>query len=314
MDTANEEERVPSQTTTAPTRVTRRFFLRGSGTAVAGGIGTIAGWQGAWTQEAPGVTPVPVGEDPVPETPEAPPEPSLRFFRPDEAMLVDAIAARLIPGTADDPGGREAGVAYYIDGLLAHGDGFARPTYRQPPWAMIYEGDTPPPEAGQNGASAIWVQADRLSLYGFQSQMTPRETYQSGLPAVNRYATGRFGANFVDLSEPQHDQILAEMEDGVATGFDAPSASDFFTVLHDHAIEGFFSDPVYGGNRDMVGWKLVGFPGALRGYSPWELKTEGTTRQPMSMADLHHFHAGKPEDGPVLPVRGSEEYEGGHEH
>ncbi len=31
-------------------------------------------------------------------------------------------------------------------------------------------------------------------------------------------------------------------------------------------MEGFFSDPIYGGNRDMVGWKLVGFPGTRYDY------------------------------------------------
>ena len=30
--------------------------------------------------------------------------------------------------------------------------------------------------------------------------------------------------------------------------------------------EGFFSDPVYGGNRNMVGWSMIGFPGTRYDY------------------------------------------------
>jgi hypothetical protein len=29
-----------------------------------------------------------------------------------------------------------------------------------------------------------------------------------------------------------------------------------------NVMEGFWSDPIYGGNKNMIGWKLIGFPGA----------------------------------------------------
>ncbi|MGN6484303.1 MAG: gluconate 2-dehydrogenase subunit 3 family protein, partial [Thermomicrobiales bacterium] len=34
------------------------------------------------------------------------------------------------------------------------------------------------------------------------------------------------------------------------------------SLLLAYCMAGFFADPVHGGNRDMVGWKLIGFPGA----------------------------------------------------
>jgi Gluconate 2-dehydrogenase subunit 3 len=43
-------------------------------------------------------------------------------------------------------------------------------------------------------------------------------------------------------------------------------AKAFFDLLLAYTIAGFFSDPVHGGNRDMVGWKLIGFPGAQISY------------------------------------------------
>jgi gluconate 2-dehydrogenase gamma chain len=33
--------------------------------------------------------------------------------------------------------------------------------------------------------------------------------------------------------------------------------------------EGYFSDPVYGGNKDMGAWKMIGFPGAHYNYKEW---------------------------------------------
>jgi hypothetical protein len=287
-------------------RLSRRFFLKGSGAAVAGGLGIAAGRQLAPAQDAP-------PGDPVPAPPATPPAPVLRYFRPDQAALVEAMTARLIPGTPDDPGASEAGVVFFIDSLLANGDGFAEPTYRQPPFPQVYEGEAPPASgAGPNGAAqGIWVAADQIARYGFQSAWTPREAYQNSLPAVDRFATERFGATFVALDPRQQDQILMAIEDGKATGFDAPSASDFFSLLQNHAVQGMFSDPVYGGNRDMAGWRLVGYPGAQRGYDPAELKTEGTERQPQGLAQLAHFHTGRPEEYPVLPVRGSERFGAG---
>jgi gluconate 2-dehydrogenase gamma chain len=258
------------------------------------------------------VTPVPEGLDPVPPAPDEVPPPSLVFFRPDEAELVEAITARIIPGDPDDPGAREAGVVYYIDRLLANGDGFAEPTYRQPPFAQSYaEGEEPPvtPEVAQ--PAFIWVAADQLERYGFQSPMTPREAYQNGLAAVSRLADARFGSAFVDLDEEQQDELLMAMDDGEAEGFEEPSAPDFFEMLRTHTIEGMFSDPLYGGNRDMVGWRLVGFPGAQRGYTAGQMKEEGYRREPQGLAGLPHFHAGRPDPAPVLPVRGNEERRAG---
>jgi len=51
--------------------------------------------------------------------------------------------------------------------------------------------------------------------------------------------------------------------------FNPVKGKAFFDLLLQNTIEGFFSDPIYGGNRDMVGWKLIGFPGARYDYRPY---------------------------------------------
>ena len=87
-----------------------------------------------------------------------------------------------------------------------------------------------------------------------------REAYAAGLAAVDGYAQASRGAPFAGLSEADQDDLLSDMEQGVASGFDSSSA-EFFGLLRTHTIEGTFCDPHYGGNRDFVGWDLLGYPG-----------------------------------------------------
>ncbi len=87
-----------------------------------------------------------------------------------------------------------------------------------------------------------------------------REAYAAGLAAVDGYARASRGAPFAGLSEGDQDDVLSDMEQGVASGFDSSSA-EFFGLLRAHTIEGTFCDPHYGGNRDFVGWDLLGYPG-----------------------------------------------------
>ena len=76
------------------------------------------------------------------------------------------------------------------------------------------------------------------------------------------------------------------MEAGRATGFSAPSARDFFNLLWRHTMEGFLGDPIYGGNQDFIGWKLVGFPGAIGFYTAAELVADYPLDKPfVSMQD-----------------------------
>ena len=46
-------------------------------------------------------------------------------------------------------------------------------------------------------------------------------------------------------------------------------AAPFFAMLLQNTKEGYFSDPVYGGNKDMAAWKMIGFPGAHYDYKEW---------------------------------------------
>jgi gluconate 2-dehydrogenase gamma chain len=169
---------------------------------------------------------------------------SLSFFSPDEAAFVDAAVARLIPNDELGPGAKEANVTIFIDRQLAGAYGQASHWYMQGPWAKG--------KASQ----------------GYQTRMTPAQVYRAAIKDIDAATQGKFsGARFAALQPQQQDEILHALDD---SKMDLPNveAKAFFDMLLQNTIEGFFSDPIHGGNKDMVGWKLIGFPGARYDYRP----------------------------------------------
>lgn len=96
------------------------------------------------------------------------------------------------------------------------------------------------------------------------------DAYATGLSALHEHAMQRHDRSFAALDEERQDALLAAMEAGELDGF-TPDSAAFFELLRDHTIEGTFSDPYYGGNRDFVGWDLLGYPGVRLGTTPQEV-------------------------------------------
>jgi len=166
------------------------------------------------------------------------------FFTPDEVATVEAIVDRLIPSDHLSIGGKEAGCAVFIDRQLAGSFGKSSRLYMKGPFA-----------AG-------------LSTQGYQGVLTPEGRYRDGLRALNDYCRGAEGKVFAQLPPARQDAVLAGLEGGkidlkLAQGL---SSRAFFELLLQNTMEGFFADPLYGGNKGMAGWKLVGFPGARYDY------------------------------------------------
>jgi len=269
--------------------VTRRLFLqRSSATLASAGVATIGAavasdGHAATAQDA---TPRAAASDHggMLETEERP----AQFFNTHEAATVDALVSRIMPGTPDDPGAHEAGVVFYIDRSLGGTNlGYDLKTYKQGPFPVVAE-DLMPVEAvsRRDTYDYVSVAAEQFSRYGYQSVLTPQESYRRGIAFVDAYAQDQFEKDFVDLSAEQQDQILTDMEADAATGFEGPSGRAFFTRLRNDTIEGMFGDPMYGGNRGLVGWKLIGYPGAQRNYTPDDIKNPNFTRDPQSLAQL----------------------------
>ncbi len=212
---------------------------------------------------APEATPAPAA---------APPNRTLKFFNAQEALAMDAIAARLIPADELGPGAKEAGVTQFVDGQLAGAWGAGEQFYRQGP----FEAGTPE--------------------QGYQLSFTPAEMFRRGLAALDAAARKQDGKPYAELDAQRQDAWLHDMQAGKPDFSPLPSAV-FFQALLDATIEGFFSDPLYGGNIDMVGWKLVGFPGAYASFSN-DIERHGViwAGRPVSIANAH-VHTMKPGDG-----------------
>ncbi|MBL6455460.1 gluconate 2-dehydrogenase subunit 3 family protein [Belnapia sp. T6] len=164
------------------------------------------------------------------------------FFTAGEAATVEAIADRVIPADELGPGGKEAGCAVFIDRQLAGPYGTSAWLYMRPPFAR----GTP--------------------SQGLQDEDPPAVQYRKGLGALTSYCTGRYGGRrFEALTPQQQDEVLTAMEKGEAKD---PGADlrGFFEQLLNNMTEGFFADPIYGGNKDMCGWRLLGFPGTRYDY------------------------------------------------
>ncbi len=291
--------------------LSRRNFLKASILASAGAA--IASCSPEPPQAAVVPPPLHPLEEKYPDVPAAPtiapPANTLRFFTPDEAAPLDAMTSRLIPGTPDDPGAHEATVVTFIDLLLSFNDGYDEPTYTKPPFAKTYEGSPPPQGQRASPQETVYVDKKEAPRYGYQEKLTPQEQYRKGLAATDKYAQTKFKSKFVDLSDDQKDQVLKDMQEDKANGFDDPKAPNFFKLVLKHTGWGFLSDPAYGGNRNLVGWQLVGYPGSMRAYTPADLHNEAIDLRPQTLKELPPFHPGEHNpNGAVLPVQSEAKY------
>jgi gluconate 2-dehydrogenase gamma chain len=273
--------------------LSRRSFLRGSGVAVAtAGAASV-------------ITLTPIGALAQNATPAASPsagmnmtvsegagDAAVKFFTVQEASLVDAIVSRIMPGDASDPGAHEAGVVFYIDNQLAGANlGYDLKTYQQGPFQVTSATPTSVEAASATDIyHTIPVAADQQSRYGYQSSLVPQDAYRRGIVAVDAYSQTKFQKAFVALTSDQQDSILTDMAADKATGFTTPSGKAFFAQLRNDTIEGMFSDPMYGGNRGMAGWKLIGYPAAQVRYTAEDIRNPNFKRDPMSLGEMINSH------------------------
>jgi gluconate 2-dehydrogenase gamma chain len=159
------------------------------------------------------------------------------FFTAPEWAFVQAACARIIPNDANGPGALEAGVPQFIDRQMGSSYGDAGSWYMSGPF---YEG---PAELG------------------YQSQLTPKQQYRLGIRAIEAWCGQTHNKSFADLTPEQQDEALKAAEAGDIKADDVSPKTFFTAFLLKNVMEGFFGDPMYGGNRDMAGWKLIGHPG-----------------------------------------------------
>lgn len=184
-----------------------------------------------------------------------------QYFTGDEARAVEALVDRLIPPDPETPGGKDAGCAVFIDRQLAGPYGKAEGLYTAGPF--------------DQGAKS----------QGPQSPLNPADHYRKALAALDAYCRRTYGGkSFADLGADRQDEVIAGLEDGKVSLGDQPGS--FFKQLLKDTQQGFFADPIYGGNKDMAGWKMIGFPGARYDYRAWvDRHNERFPLPPIGIAD-----------------------------
>jgi len=182
---------------------------------------------------------------------------ALIFFNDFEARTVEAIAERIIPGGDGDIGATDAGVVYYIDRAVAGFSTGLQRVYR----LGLRDLDTHCRD--QHGGSFVELAADRQD--GVVREFLGPE---SGEAAAAHKPAGEDDYDFDSSAEhPGH-----ALPDPRPVNLDRTLLERLFAVVREHAFEGLFCDPVYGGNRNAVGWRLVGFPGVQWGYTAEQMK------------------------------------------
>ena len=174
-------------------------------------------------------------------------------------VATSAAVARLIPADELGPGAKEAGVPEFIDRQLNTPYATGSIWYMQGP----FNPDVP-------------------KEMGYQLPLVPKQIYNLGIADAEAWCQDKYHKTFAELSSEQQDEALGLWESGKAEFKQLP-ASLFFTYLLQNTREGFFSDPIHGGNKGMVGWTLINFPGARADFMDWVERGERYPFPPVSI-------------------------------
>jgi len=225
----------------------RRLLLAGAAAGIAGTAGAAIGIHDG---ELGGPSQTIRGEMPwAPGSADSPPGAAgtgYRYFKPAEVAFIEAAVGRLIPDDSVGPGAVQAGVPFFLDrqldGPYGRGDHF----FLGGPWPK----GTP--------------------QQGYQSRFNPAQLYRAAIEAIDKYVAANLkGASFARLQAEEQDKVLKGLESNEVVLEDGVDAKTFFDMLLQNTKEGYFSDPIYGGNKDIGAWKMIGFPGAHYDYLEW---------------------------------------------
>jgi gluconate 2-dehydrogenase gamma chain len=180
-----------------------------------------------------------------------------------EVAFLSAAYDVFIPADKLSPSGTDCGLVVFIDRQLAGAWGGGARLYRSGPF----------------------MQGTREQ--GYQLSLTPREFFAAGIKAANEWSHKTYGKDFDRLSASERDAALKAMDEGKAQ-FNEINAKQFFEMLLASAMEGFFADPIYGGNREKVAWRMVAYPGLPATYASKALEYRGKkiVIEPQSIADF----------------------------
>ncbi len=240
--------------------IPRRNFLKSAGAVGTAAAASLSGGIAARAETQ--ALPLPPAAPAALTTPAVAPEPSLTL-NATEAAFIAAAVDTLIPADGLSPSASDCGASVFIDRQLAGAWGNGARLYRDGPFLKGK------PE------------------HGYQLALTPREFFRAGIEAANDWTRKTYGKSFEHLSVADRQAALQAME-GNKADFAGLGAKEFFEALLAITMEGFFADPIYGGNRNKAGWKMVGYPGLPAVYNDAVEKYRGKAYrpEPQSIADF----------------------------
>lgn len=219
--------------------VSRRNFLKNSayvaGGVVGGGIiGSIFGvnFDGGSQQTA------------APATKKGPNynQALMYFTKQKDFNVLSEATERIYPEDDNGPGAKELGVPYFIDHQLAGSYGNNTQEYMQAPFHT------------------------GTSFQGYQTSLKRHEVFMEGIRALEQQSQKDYKSSFIDLEADQKDKILEAFEKDKVK-MKGVKSSFFFNLLLNATLAGVYSDPLYGGNADMQGWKMKEYPGSQMSYT-----------------------------------------------
>ena len=167
---------------------------------------------------------------------------ALMYFSPEQFKITEAVTERIFPEDDLGPGAKALGVAFYIDHQLAGDWGFNSREYMQAPF---FKGE---------------------KVQGYQGRLKRRDIFDIGLREIQNHSMAVYKKNFTDLKAEEQDAVLKDFE-GEKVALTTISPGGFFQMLRSATLEGVYSDPLYGGNNNMGGWKMRDYPGSQMAYT-----------------------------------------------
>ena len=167
---------------------------------------------------------------------------NLIFFSRAEAQFVSAVADTFIPADEFSPSGSALGIVVFIDRQLAGAYGVNGRKYFAGPFLPGT------PEQGN------------------QSPLAPADLYRLAIPEVDAWCAANRGKPFAELAAVDRNSVLHSMRENRMQLPNAP-ARQFLSLIYNDCVEGFFADPIYGGNRGKASWKMLGYHGPFRNYA-----------------------------------------------
>ncbi|WP_040206784.1 gluconate 2-dehydrogenase subunit 3 family protein [Neobacillus jeddahensis] len=167
---------------------------------------------------------------------------ALMYFTPEQYQVVDAATERIFPEDDHGPGAKALGVAFFIDHQLSGNWGFNAREYMQAPF---FRGE---------------------KVQGYQGRLNRRDIFDIGIREMQNHSQAVYKKDFTELSGDEQDAVLKDFE-ADKVDITTISPNGFFQMLRSVTLEGAYSDPLYGGNKNMDGWKMKNYPGSQMAYA-----------------------------------------------